>query len=217
MDPDPDRLEFVGAFMADAVEDNVAWVATVYDLEDLLFSVGVTLDTKDKVAWVAMSPYPGDLSLSFGVALTDTEDDGWFTPSEEPVLDTLIVSVDPNSNDTSLNVKFNFNAAYPYYGACVLLILHSSVLLCVCSSLYRYFNAGLSSLMNMLTWTLYLNARYIQYFRSIYCFWYDVLCRPLMLLMFYLSILYWDTIDLFQSPPPLSSRKFRCWSCRYKP
>ena len=50
MDPDPDGLEFVCAFVVDLVDDNTAWVATAPDPEDISLSVGVTLtSTNDEV------------------------------------------------------------------------------------------------------------------------------------------------------------------------
>ena len=167
--------------MADAVEDGFDWVLMVYDPENLVPSVGGTLDAEEKVAWVAMAPDPDDLSLSFDVTLTGIKEDAWFTTSEDLVLNTLEVS-DPNSHDTSMNVKNNFNAAYPYSGACILLI--SSVLSFLCSSISRYFSTVISSLLNTLTRGLYLTATYVQCFLATYYSWYDGMCRPFMLLVF---------------------------------
>jgi len=47
VDPDPDGLEFVGAFMADAAVDDAVWMAQTSDLDDIALSVGVTLSALD--------------------------------------------------------------------------------------------------------------------------------------------------------------------------
>ena len=197
VDPDPNGLEFVGAFMVDAVEDDADWAAMTSD--------------------------PENLSLSIGVTLTDAVDDVWFDPSEatmlHPVLDDLDIPVLDGldmPDDNSLDLEININTAYPYSGVSIFLFLY--FLACA------YFHIGLSMLVYTITWTLFLNARYVQCLRATCYCWYDcataeisLLFLPFVLLIFYLSIFYWDTIDIFLSPAPPYSRKLSCRSRPCKP
>ena len=62
VDPDTDGLEFVGAFMADAVDDAATWVASTSD--------------------------PHNVSLSFGANFTTNEEEMWFDSPEGGIIDS---------------------------------------------------------------------------------------------------------------------------------
>jgi len=85
--PDPDGLDFVGAFMAGA--------------------------TPEDVVWLVMAPDPPEFSLSIGPILKDTDGDTWFDALEEILMQDMDGGMDTD-DDGSGGVDVNLNTSCPY-------------------------------------------------------------------------------------------------------
>ena len=60
VDPDPDGLEFVGAFIADDSQDGAAWVANTMDPPSFSVAVGAVLNAADDNWYDAIDSLPAD-------------------------------------------------------------------------------------------------------------------------------------------------------------
>ena len=168
IDPDPNGLEFVGAFMADASPNDAAWLTAAMDPPDIVLSTGALFESEtsneDNDAWFdATSDYDNEnLADSGNYAVDDN-------------VKSLHYSYVSTSSDNSNFSKFSLTSAT----------------------------------LSGITWFLYATSAYYRTLLSILHFWKRIIAPPIFLLLFYISIVGWDTVDLYRSPPPLPRRTLR--------
>lgn len=151
-------------------------------------------------SWLTAAADPPDIVLLTGAfcesEIDDINNDAWFDATYGYDNENLVDSRNYVIDDNAKSLHYSYISTTSDN-----------------SSLSRFFLTFLTSATSLLisgiTWFLYATSAYYRALLSILHCWKHIIAPSIFRFLFYVSIIGWDTVDLYRSPPPLPRRILR--------